>query len=518
MDTTKGNEKYKVGIYARESRDEKEENYETIETQRDLLIDFVKRKNLGEICGIYLDDNVSGSAFKRRGIEALNSDIRKGSINLLVVKDLSRLGRNNAQTLLFLDFLEEYGVRVLTHDGRYDSLKDNDTVGIETWFNERYIKDISRKIRTNLRFKIRNGEYLGHAPYGYMKSPEKKNSLVICEEEAEVVREIYGLYLEGLGYSKIAALLNSKGYNSPSYKYTGISKGWNGVAVQRILTNRVYVGDTVQGVSEKISFKSKKTRRLPPEEWVITENTHEAIIDRKVFQEVQRFREEKGASSERDKGTLHALKGLVFCGRCGKAMYARKRKDRPMGYICSTYAKEGSSACTSHYLREELVLSQLKAELLNMLKGPEFLTALKALKTESMHEGYAGRETLQQLKRQLHSRQRQQELLYMDRLEGRISGELFEKMNTNLESSIQTIKKKISEYAEKARNYDDLSRITEQILKYVHNSGLTNRLIKLFVSRVTVYEPEEMQNAMMEKPGQDAAADGDEDIIVIDFR
>ena len=129
---------FNVGIYVRESRDDNEEKYETIETQRDLLIDFVKKSSLGEISKIYIDDNVSGSGFERKGIEQLKKDVTGSNINLLVLKDLSRLGRNNAKTLLFLDFLEEYSVRVITYDGRYDSLKDNDTVGIDTWYNERY--------------------------------------------------------------------------------------------------------------------------------------------------------------------------------------------------------------------------------------------------------------------------------------------------------------------------------------------------------------------------------------------
>lgn len=129
---------YKVGIYVRESRDDNDENYETIETQRDMLVDFVLKNKLGEVASIYIDNNVSGTGFEREGLKKLEEDVKNKNINLLLLKDLSRLGRNNAKTLLFLDFLEEYDVRVLTTDGRYDSIKDNDMVGIETWFNERY--------------------------------------------------------------------------------------------------------------------------------------------------------------------------------------------------------------------------------------------------------------------------------------------------------------------------------------------------------------------------------------------
>jgi len=132
---------YRIGIYVRESRDDYGENYETIETQKELIESYVERNSLGRIVNIYMDDNVSGSGFDRPGIDLLKQDVADGRIDMLILKDLSRLGRNNARTLLFLDFLEEHGIRVLTLDGKYDSTRDNDTVGIETWFNERYLRD-----------------------------------------------------------------------------------------------------------------------------------------------------------------------------------------------------------------------------------------------------------------------------------------------------------------------------------------------------------------------------------------
>ncbi len=166
---------YRIGIYVRESRDENGEKLETIETQRDLLLDFAVRSCLGIVTGIYMDDNVSGSGFARPGLEQLKKDAAAGRVEMLLLKDLSRLGRNNAKTLMFLDYLEELGVRVLTFDGKYDSLKDNDTVGIETWVNERYIRDLSKKIRASLRFKISRGEYIGHGIYILAKSLYKSN-------------------------------------------------------------------------------------------------------------------------------------------------------------------------------------------------------------------------------------------------------------------------------------------------------------------------------------------------------
>lgn len=130
---------YRIGIYVRESRDDNEENSDTLETQRELLIDHASRSISGNVSGIYEDDNVSGSAFERPGLDRLRSDVLAGRMDLLLLKDLSRLGRNNAKTLLFIDFLEENGVRIITFDGRYDSLRDNETAGLETWVNERYV-------------------------------------------------------------------------------------------------------------------------------------------------------------------------------------------------------------------------------------------------------------------------------------------------------------------------------------------------------------------------------------------
>ncbi|MGE5614045.1 MAG: recombinase family protein, partial [Bacillota bacterium] len=305
--------KYSIGIYVRISRDENGENHETIENQKGLLLDYVEKHRLGQVYAVYVDDNVSGSAFERKGLINLKEDVLNARINMVVMKDLSRLGRNNAKTLQWIDFLEEYGIRILTSDGRYDSLVDNDTVGIETWANERYIRDISRKIRSCLRFKIQRGEYLGNAPFGYRKSSAEKNKLVVVEEEAGIVRLIFRLYRSGLGYSSIAKELNEKGMKSPK------GTGWNRITVRRILCSRVYVGDTVQGISEKVSFKSKKTRRLPQDEWVITESTHEGIISREEYQETQRIRESRKKSGGTRRGTGHILSGIMWCGGCGSA-------------------------------------------------------------------------------------------------------------------------------------------------------------------------------------------------------
>lgn len=471
----------KVGIYVRESRDENEENYETIETQRDLLIDYVKKNKLGEIKRVYIDDNVSGAGFERKGIEELKRDVSRGEIDLLIIKDLSRLGRNNAKTLLFLDFLEEKGVRVITFDGRYDSIRDNDTVGIDTWYNERYVRDISRKIRTNLRFKIQKGEYIGNAPYGYEKSQHEKNKLVVNKEQAETVKRIYRLYREGFGYSYIAVKLNQDGVKSPSM---GL---WNAVGVMRILSNRVYMGDTVQGVSEKISFKSKKTRRLPQSCWVVTENTHEPIIPKEEFYEVQRIRDEKRNKAGPHKGVLHVFRGMMFCGACGSIMFARKRQGRPMSYICSGYGKNGKSACTSHHIRERelcsIVLNDLE-ELLNDSEATEQI--LRKILQDRGTEDW--RTVYKRLYKQLEAKQKQQEILYQDRLDEKISDSLFLRMNQQLESKISFIKKEMETLETRKTESCNTVGIIQQFRDSLKTNGISNEIAKIMINRIVVFD------------------------------
>ncbi len=487
---------YRIGIYVRESRDDNEENYETIETQRDLLLEHAQKNKLGEVVEVYIDDNMSGSVFERNGLERLKGDITAGRINLLLLKDLSRLGRNNAKTLLFLDFLEEYGIRVITYDGRYDSVKDNDTVGIDTWFNERYVRDISRKIRANIKHKIAKGEYIGHAPYGYKKSDERKNKLIIDETRAHVIREIFGLYRKGYGYSYIAKQLDLRGHLPPSSRddVPDLRKRWNSTAVRRILCNKVYVGDTVQGISEKVSFKSKKTRRLPEEDWVTTRDTHEPIIGREEFEEAQRIRKDKNVGSGPHKGSLHIFRGLIYCGKCGSVMFARLRKERPVGYICSNYAKNGKMCCTSHYINEDEVRESLKCDLAALLEKKEIREKLLWHIERDLIDKDSSVLKLAELERLLKDKQRQQDVLYGDRLEGRISEQLFKRLNAGMENKIALLMKEVEKFKNREEKIIKGEDFIEYTLRHIKENKITHEIAKLLIKRITVYDKEDGVN------------------------
>ena len=480
---------YHIGIYVRQSRDENEEYIETIETQKKLLMEYVRRNNLGVVYKVYVDDNVSGTAFDRNGLNELKKDVLSCNINLVVLKDLSRLGRNNTKTLLFLDFLEEYGCRVLTSDGRYDSLKDNETVGLQSWINESYVRDISRKIRANLRFKIEQGEYIGNAPYGYVKSASEKNKLVVDTRTAPVVREIYEMYKEGHGYAAIAGILNKKGYPSPSSKNSGVPiTPWNQVAVQRILCNRVYIGDTVQGISEKISFKNKKTRRLPFDRWVITTNTHESIISPETFEEVQRIRARKRSNQGYNRSVTHALSNLLYCGKCGRAMYVRVRKDRPVGYICSTYGKNGVKECSSHYVPEQHIIDTITNELLEMLSNRDIIDSVneKYKQNDNTIDDRVNKAIA--LEQQLQLKQKQQDILYLDRLEGKISAQLFERINKSLETRMTIIRGELEEMKQNELRILDRRNAIADFAERIKKQGINRKIIEMMVNKIVVYD------------------------------
>jgi site-specific DNA recombinase len=450
-----------IGIYVRISRDDNGENYESIENQRDLLLEYASSKQLGQVYDIYMDDNVSGSAFEREGLDRLKADIEAGRIDLVLLKDLSRLGRNNAKTLQMIDYLEERGVRLLTADGRYDSMTDNETVGIETWVNERYVRDISRKIRSSLRFKIQKGEYVGKAPFGYKKSGIEKNRLVIDETEACIIRKIYDLYLSGHGYSSISKYL------------------------EEILCSRVYIGDTVQGVSEKVSFKSKKTRRLPKESWVITEGTHEAIITRDVYEAVQRLRNTRNNAKISRNKSRHILNGLMICGDCGSAMYVRKRKNGT-AYVCGNYCRNGKTACTSHFIYEEEIVPHICRELAGLFEKKEAIMELQdILSARAASERNAA---YTRICGQLESGRRQQEMLYKDRLEGRISEKLFERMNMQIEKRLDLLERELGNVRSGDAQKSDLMGSAGTLKAILSGCGLTHEMAETAVSRIIVYD------------------------------
>ncbi len=470
----------KVAIYVRESRDDNGISYETIEIQKSMLEKYIKDKNLGELYTIFEDDNYSGVNFERPGIKQLLEDASNGKFDILVAKDLSRLGRSNARTLLFLESVEENGVRVITYDGRYDSLRDAETVGIDSWFNERYVIDISKKIRANLRHKIEKGEYIGNAPFGYVKSKEKHNRLEICKEEARTVKLIYQKYLQGYGYKKIASLLNEQRVSS---------KMWNASMIKRILTSRVYIGDTIQGVSEKVSYKSKKTRKLPESSWIVTNNTHQPIITEDMYLKVQEIRKKRIKGSQNNKGQINVFKGILICATCLKTMYSRKQDDK-QGYTCSTYEKLGSKICKRHYVKEEYLLDIVFHDMHRMIS--DYLNEYPKLEKYMCKIDVGVKSRLNELNDFIESIIHKQTILYYDRLDERITASVYDSINRELQTNLTRLEEEQNKLHTIEINRDNTGEV---LLQYIQSyksmkSDMQRRFVLAAVDKITVDDDE----------------------------
>ena len=364
---------YNTGAYVRLSvLDGHKEDSDSIENQQDMLLRFIEDDPSLALHSVYVDNGETGVNFERDSFERLLDDIRLGRVNCVIVKDLSRFGRNYIEAGDFLEKVFPYlGIRFIAINDGYDSLNpatcDGLSMHLKNLVNDVYARDISGKIGPVLRGKQERGEFIGAwAAYGYLKSEDDKHQIIVDDETAPVVRDIFEWRLQGLSYQGIARKLTEYGIPSPSaYRYSkGLAKKqkfanspWRIQTIKGILCNEVYLGHMVQGRKRESLFHGQKQTYLPKEEWIIVENTHEAIIDRHIFESVQRLNEQKTqeyhAKQERFAevvNTENILKGLVYCGECGtnlvryKNVRENKQKEPRFhvwyNYICPVHAAD----------------------------------------------------------------------------------------------------------------------------------------------------------------------------------
>ncbi|OPY58673.1 MAG: hypothetical protein A4E55_00725 [Pelotomaculum sp. PtaU1.Bin035] len=507
-----------TAVYARLSVNENGERDESLETQCDLLNGFVRKNGFGK-SRLYVDNDESGVYFDRPGLIQLVNDIKNNLIGALVVKDLSRLGRNNGETLTFLDFLIENNVRLVSIVDSYDSFADDDEIiGIKTWANEHYCRDISKKVRANLRRKIQNGEYLGKPHFGYLKSASEKNKLVVDGRYQKVIQMIFDMYINGWGYRALADYIQSMEIPTPSQEknYPGAKKSgrWNEQNIRRIITNRVYCGDTVQGVSEKVSFKLRKTRRLPPDRWVVVENTHEAIIPRETFElaqsvRVKRWREGEGRKKKKG-NEQHLFSGFLVCAACGAYMVHKKKKNRPASYICGKYNKFGrkNGGCTNHYILEDKLAGHLVEDMEQMageinlqdLLADEHRRRYKLSITQI--EG-----DVKRLESKVLEKKRQWKMVYLDRVGGNINEELYNEAAAEIEKEIAVLENGIGRLKEEligaGRMEEDIQTVDTTALQ-ISVADIDRFFLEKFIKKIIVIENgEEICKSVREKFGLD---------------
>ena len=361
---------WRIWIYYRLSRDDDKE-MNSLKNQRQILMDYIER-NGHLFAGESFDDNVSGMTFEREGIEKIYEAAAEHKMDVVLVKDLSRLGREKIQTAMFIEYLRSHNIRVISVTDNTDSFNEDDEfrMDMNQFINHMYARDVSKKVRYGYRQKQKDKDVCNMPPMGYYKD-KLKDEIVIMDEPAEIVREIYTMYLDGFGFKAIAEKLNKDGKKSPSYyqklynnKNQGYNKPaitfrylWDPTAVKRVLTNEFYTGTLVCHIEE--TDKAKKIRRkVPKEEQFRHENYAPVIIPKDVWDKVQNLIESKKETNVRASSgnPYHRYTGLLKCGDCGCTFVAKIRKwgDKPdrVEYVCNGYHRY-KGYCTSHRVQEK---------------------------------------------------------------------------------------------------------------------------------------------------------------------
>lgn len=380
---------YKTAVYARLSTEDLDED--TLDNQIYLLKSFVGEKTDMVLVDIYADNGFSGTNFERPEFTRLMNDVKTGKVNCIVVKDLSRLGRNYIETGNLIENVFPFlNVRFIAVTDNFDTNEgggvENMVASFKNLVNDVYAKDISRKIITAFRTKQKNGEYIGLvAPYGYLKSAENKNKFVIDEKTAPAVKKIFELYASGYGLDRIARIMNESDYDCPrKYRYSiGITKSdryknskWGRTTINTILTNRAYIGDMVQGKVKQELCNNIVMHYTNKDDWIVVEGTHEAIIERNLFFEVQDILEKKKTeqavrrknSKSREYKEENLLKGRIKCGCCGKSMNLAQNvrgNSISRSYYCSGYKELREAVCTN---KNRINKSSVESKVLESIK------------------------------------------------------------------------------------------------------------------------------------------------------
>lgn len=364
--------KYLVAVYARISREDGDKNEsESLVNQRELIKNYVKKHKDMKIVDYYSDDNFTGTNFNRPDFQRMYRDIESGRVNCIIVKDLSRFGRDYIDVGNYIQrIFPRFGVRFIAINDNVDSaVKSYDMITpIKNIFNEQYARDISGKIISTFRNKQESGQFIGaFACYGYKKDPNNKYKLIIDEYPASIVRRIFSMFIEGTGKIKIAKILNEEKILCPSEykksigeKYVNSHRNpkttyWTFSTIDRILSKEMYIGNMVQHTANCSKFDYTPTN-IDKKDWIVVENTHEAIIDKETWNLAQGLLKRRTRQlSLQNNVTKYA--GFLICDDCGRAMSKITWKDN-VRYVCGTYKRYSSSLCSSHSIKEE-VLDQI---------------------------------------------------------------------------------------------------------------------------------------------------------------
>ncbi len=510
----KGGEKY-TALYCRLSRDDDNiGDSDSIVHQKEILSNFAKENNLKNT-KIYIDDGYSGSNFERPDFKRLMQGVEDGEISTIVVKDMSRFGRDHILVGYYTQYVfPEYNVRFIAVNDNVDSLsgKDDDITPFRNILNEMYAKDCSRKIKSVLANKGKSGKHLAVAPiYGYIKDREDKTKWVIDEDAASVVKKIYKLALDGNGPYKIAEILTDEKIETP-HNYA-IRKGlpirnnrcknseiWTATTIRQILHYEEYLGKTVNFKTQSRSYKTRKRKINEKDKWLIFENTQEPIIDENTFNNVQKILQSRHTNRVFLENNMFA--GVLYCGDCGSKMCIKRlRKDRSKDHFeCSSYTKKTKSTCTRHRIYfnvlKELVLRDINRLCSNIIEHEkEFIDKYKEkYKMCSLKEDALNKRELEKGIARVKEIDNVICKLYEDNLNGKIRDEryalmtkIYEEEQEKLQERNNILQKNLSQ-SNKCNN--DLEKFIHILHGYTEIRELTPELLHSLVDRIYVKESE----------------------------
>lgn len=500
--------------YYRLSREEAQQGESTSISNQKKIVEAYCDQNGITILKYFVDDGWSGGNFERPGFQEMMRSLETGHANMVITKDLSRLGRDMRESSYYAEqFFPEHQIRYVAIADNFDSETENVMAPFQFAMNEVYLRDGSRKVKDVLKMKRQRGEYCACAPYGYKKHPQNKDTLIPNEDTAPIVQRIFERAAAGDSCVKIATALSAEGI-IPPLKYRAMYRDnfspegaarasdiWNCTTVKRILKNRVYLGDTVLGKSRKVSVKSKKKVPVPQQDWAITEATHEPLVDAKIFEKAQL---NIGKASRDYRQYDHVRKsifgGIAVCGKCGYSLCSsgtvhNGEREKYWFLSCNHTRKDIATPCTGVNIRYTDICEIVRQDLNSLiaLTDAQIDALVQAvIEKDSSHRNLRNRKLqLEQAQNRLKMIDRMIAKMYMDNAEGKISDERLNHVVADLEKEASALEMTISELDVEdpaddiQENYERFFALAKQ---YTHIETLDRDTLVTFIDRIEVGE------------------------------
>ncbi len=507
-----------TALYCRLSRDDGAEgDSNSVANQKRMLTKYAKENGFGNT-RFYVDDGYTGTNFNRPGFQQMLEDIEMGYVSTIIVKDMSRLGRDYLQVGYYTDtYFPDRNIRFIAVNDCVDSNDgENELAPFRNVMNEMYARDISRKVRSSHRLRGNAGEPLSQPPYGYMKSPENKKKWIVDAEAAQVVQDIFRMCLEGKGNETIARILQEQKVLIPMayWQSKGLPRGgkktqpnpykWGKTTVAKILAQQEYCGDVINFKTYSKSFKNKSRIPNPEENWAVFKNVHEPIIDRETFEAVQKLiSKTKRRAPKKENAEKNMFCDLLYCADCGSKLWSHVNTvNKNIQYFsCSNYKTDTRGTCeTRHYIRadaiEQVVMLELRrmaqflqddeeafAELLAQKTNKDILKEQKYLE-EELCKSVSRNEKISEL----------YEKLYEDNASGKVTDEWFMQLSHKYEVERMELKAKIAELRKRISNIGTMQQNKENFInairRFMEMQKLTAPLLRELIDKITVYETE----------------------------